>query len=409
MSKPKPLIDFEELVSAVPGEGLEELVRQLGRRKGLSPTWSGRGSDGGRDLLFAEILSGPISNEKNTWLVSCKDKAKSGKSVNERDLPSPGVKDKLAQHKADGFLLVTTTTVSTGAKALLDGLDISQGGEIRTLVWDSSELTAMLLEPSNQDLLKQFLPKSYQKVRGLTSLEGAVLSFRDQLPEDVLTEVMKLVRPYSGPSLKGTLVWPYDSESAAEIDQIVKYVLVNQDLNEAVQSTQNIEYDAFVKLVEQMHKQHPEECYAYLSAIVLQHPEQDVKFNAAQFLFDNYEISPPDRMRFATQLDSGALAEIYSSEVAGFVEDELLLNTPNYSLYSAIDELSSATQIDGILITTLELDSTRDSQIKFSGKMVVQVTLVFEGDKSGSHDLPGSFSGYFDEHGIYLEETFVDT
>jgi len=101
MSKPQPLVDFKELVSAVPGEGLEELVRQLGRRKGLSPAWSGRGSDSGRDLLFSEILSGPLSNEKVTWLVSCKDKAKSGESVNERDLPSPGIKDKLAQHKAN--------------------------------------------------------------------------------------------------------------------------------------------------------------------------------------------------------------------------------------------------------------------------------------------------------------------
>lgn len=299
--------------------------------------------------------------------------------------------------------------MSTGAKALLDGLDISNGGDIRTLVWDSSELTAMLLEPSNQDLLKQFLPQSYQRVRGLTSLEGAVFSFRDQLPEDVLTEVMKLVRPYSERSLKGNLVWPYDSESAAAIDQIVKYVLVKPDLDEAVRATQNIEYDAFVTLVGQLHKQHPEECFFYLSAIVCQHLEQDVKFNAAQFLFDNYEISPLDRMRFATQLDSDALAEIYSSEIAGFVEEELLLNTPDYSLYCSIDELSSATQIDGILITTLEFDSVQDKRVEFSGKMVVYVTLEFEGDKFGSRNLPGSFSGYFDEHGIYIEEALVDT
>jgi hypothetical protein len=113
MPKAQSLIDFAELVSAVPGEGLEELVRQIGRRKGLSPSWSGRGSDSGRDLYFTETLSGSLSKEKITWLVSCKDKAKSNESVSERDLPAPGIKDKLAQHDANGFLLVTTTTVGS--------------------------------------------------------------------------------------------------------------------------------------------------------------------------------------------------------------------------------------------------------------------------------------------------------
>lgn len=408
MSHPQPLVDFKELVSAVPGEGLEELVRQLGRRKGLSPTWSGRGPDSGRDLLLTEILSGPLSNDKVRWLVSCKDKAKSGESVNERDLPSPGVNDKLAQHKANGFLLVTTTTVSSGAKALLDALDISNGGDIHTLVWDLSEMIAMLLDPANQDLLKQFLPQSYQQVRGLTSLEGAVLSFRDQLPEGVLAEVMRLVRPYSSPSLKGNIVWPYNIKSALVIDQIAKHVLVEPNLDEAVRDTDNIEYDAFAAFIEQLHKQYPEECFAYLSAIVQQHPEQDVKFNAVQFLFDNYEISPSDRMLFATQLDPDALAEIYSSEVAGFIEEELLFNTPNYSLHSSIDELSSATQLGGILVSSLDFDPLQDARVVFSGKMIVQVTLVFEGEKMGSHNLPGSFTGYFDEHGIYIEEATVD-
>jgi hypothetical protein len=132
----QPLIDFTELVSAVPGEGLQGLTRQLGQRKGLSPVWCGRGPDGGRDLTFTEILSGSLSKEKTTWLVSCKDKAKSGDSVGEKDLPPPGIKDKLAQHKANGFLLVTTTTVSSSAKALLDSFDKSNGGDYHILVWD---------------------------------------------------------------------------------------------------------------------------------------------------------------------------------------------------------------------------------------------------------------------------------
>lgn len=409
MKKSQPLIDFAELVSAVLGEGLEQLTRQIGRRKGLSPTWSGRGPDSGRDLLFTEFLSGPLSKEKITWLVSCKDKAKSGQSVTEKDLPSPGIKDKLAQHKANGFLLVTTTTVSTGAKALLDSLDKSSGGDIHTLVWDSSELTAILLESSNQDLLKQFLPQSYQRVKGLTSLEGAILVFRDQLPDEVLAEVMYLVKPYSESPLKGSIIWPYDNTSAATIDQIVKHVLLKPNLYEAVIAIEEIEYEAFMTLVARLHERYPEECFAYLSAIVCQHHELDVRFNAAQFLFDNYEISPSDYIRFATHLDPDGLAELYGPEVISFVEQELYENTPSYDIYQSLDQLSSATQIEDIYVSALAFSALENRRIEFTGRMYVDVTFFLDGEKVGSPSFPGSFLGFFDAGGMYLEKASVDT
>jgi hypothetical protein len=75
MTRSSNLIDFRELVSAVPGEGLEELVRHIGHKKNLLPNFSGRGADGGRDLFFTETLVGEISIQKLKWLVSCKDKA----------------------------------------------------------------------------------------------------------------------------------------------------------------------------------------------------------------------------------------------------------------------------------------------------------------------------------------------
>lgn len=314
MDKSEPFIDFTELVSNVPGEGLEQLVRLLARRRQLSPAWSGRGADSGRDLLFTEILSGPLTQEKITWLVSCKDKAKSGESVNERDLPFPGVSDKLDQHKADGFLLVTTTTVSTAAKSLLDSLDKSNGGNIHTLVWDSAELTQMLFDPSNEDLLKQFLPESYQRVKGLTSLEGAVLALGDRLPEEVLAEVMRLVRPYSTSSLKGTVVWPYDRASAEAIDNIVTRLIVNGDTSAAVEATEQIEYDAFVAFINTLANEYHDECREYLLAVVRHHHESDVQFNAAQLLFDNYELSNTETIEVATYLDNDALEELYIVE-----------------------------------------------------------------------------------------------
>jgi hypothetical protein len=62
--------------------------------------------------------------------------------------------------------LVTTTVPGTAAKELLDKLDKSNGGEIYTGVWDKSELTKILLNPDYEDLLKQFFPESYKRVKG---------------------------------------------------------------------------------------------------------------------------------------------------------------------------------------------------------------------------------------------------
>ena len=158
MTRSSNLIDFRELVSAVPGEGLEELVRHIGHKKNLLPNFSGRGADGGRDLFFTETLVGEISIQKLKWLVSCKDKALSGEAVAESDLPA--IKDKTDQHHADGFLLVTTTIPGTGLKEKLDSFDRGRGGKIYTRVWDKSELTKTLLQPEYHVSYNSVFPKA---------------------------------------------------------------------------------------------------------------------------------------------------------------------------------------------------------------------------------------------------------
>lgn len=402
------IIDFKELVSPVPGEGLEQLVRHIGRKKGLSPVWSGRGADRGRDLFFTEELHGTLSVRKVKWLVSCKDKAKSNESISEKDFPASGIKDKLAQHKADGFLLVTTTTVSTGAKELLDSLDVSNGGDVHTLVWDSADLTSILLDPEYHDLLEQFLPRSYERVKGLNSLEGAILTFRDQLPDVVLKHMLRLVEPYSSEPLKGSAVWPHDTDSASAIDNIVVNLLIRKDACKAVAATEGIEYDAFVSLCEKLYDKYSDECYNYLAEIICKHQDFDLKFNAAQFLLDNYEVSPADKIAFSSCLDEDALSELYVSEISNFIREELVMHSSNYALHDQLDILSSATVLIGIDITRLNIHP-QAKRIRFSGEMDVDTTLQYGNELARNFACPGRFEGYFDEHGIYLTSAEVDT
>lgn len=153
------MIDFEELKEYPGGEGLEALTRFLGRRIPAHVTFSGSGSDRGRDLIFEERPGG-LRKRPHRWLVQCKDHSASKRSVTEGDLGF-SVTDKVAQHACDGFLLVTTTVASTGLKSLLESLEIEQ--KCNTEVWDCHELEHQLWQARNVDLIAQFFPSFYRQ------------------------------------------------------------------------------------------------------------------------------------------------------------------------------------------------------------------------------------------------------
>ena len=408
MPRPKSLIDFKELISAVPGEGLEELTRQLGRRKGLSPTWAGRGADGGRDLYFTEILAGPLIKTKITWLVSCKDKALSEDSVSERDLPPAGITDKLKQHHADGFLLVTTTTVSTGAKQLLDSLDESNGGNIHTLVWDASELISMLLEPSNHDIVKQFFPQSYQRVKGLTSLEGAIQAFRDQIPEEILEEIITLALPYANPNstLKGSTVWPFDVKAANQIDQITKQLLIVRDVATAVSYTEGLDLDALLAFAERVVFSYRQECFDYLYLLIRTSENSDVVYNAYQFLSDNFQLTRHDILVLGPLLgDESSL--ITCAEVLDFVKGYIQTNEAKVRSGEALTQRGFEPLTIEISVKETIFEIREQDKIHFFGFLDFTGKTRIEPNTIVGYHIQGDFDGYFTENEIVIEDISV--
>lgn len=409
MKPTSDLIDFTELVSSVTGEGLEQLVRHIGIRKGLSPSTVGRGSDRGRDLFFTEILSGSVSNQKIKWLVFCRDKATSNKAVSEDELPH--IQEKLTQHKADGFLLVTTTAAGAAAQAMLEGLDKGSGGPIYTMIWDKSDLTTFLLQTQNYDLVAQFFPQSYKRVRGLTSLEGALLAYKDELPESVLSEVLRIVKPYSVYKLKGSTIWPYDAASAETIDKIIGKLIIDDDLTAAVACTDKIAVDAFTFALLKLDTYYHDQCYKYVLSISMNHGNPDLRFNAIQFLLDHYayRISDGDYHKMTLGLDRESTQELLALRVTKFVEEEIFENQFGYDIGHDLDSLSSATIIDEVLIEDLEIAAESDGRISFHGTLRVGVTLHANDDEGGFHDgYPGEFEGYIDDGGISLTSATVD-
>lgn len=125
----------------------------------MAPEHSGDGPDGGRDLLARARVDGPLRDFTRTWVVECKDHSESGRSVGLSEVQS--IADRLLQHRADGFLLVVTTGVSSGLKARLDAIHQDPRTGFVTQVWDGDDLTRMLLEPGAEDLLRQYFPEEY--------------------------------------------------------------------------------------------------------------------------------------------------------------------------------------------------------------------------------------------------------
>lgn len=409
-SKAHTLIDFTELISAVPGEGLQELTRHLGKNLELSPEWSGRGADGGRDLLFTDTLTGKISHEKLRWLVSCKDKSKSGDSVSERDLPT-SIKDKLLQHNAQGFLLVTTTTVSTGAKQLLDSLDKPIELGIHIAVWDSSELIRLLLKSENEACLKQFLPESYQRVKGISNntVDAALEIIRQNVASGIYENIVKLLENQL--LLHGLSIWPHDPQIAYLMEHIATILINRSDFDMAVELTYNIEYDAFISFSSWLVEHHPQIHYQYLYAIATKSFDGNLIYNAVQLLLDYHEIYPSDWITLADSIDEDSLNELFPQKISLFVigvVHEGYKESEKLEFYKQIFNICEAYDIDGIYIDQIALSRIDKQHISFDGRFKLRTTLWRETGSITNAELEGTYSGIINKKGIFMNSLSLD-
>jgi hypothetical protein len=152
------MLNFEEL--SADGQDLELLVRELLFIAGLRCYWSGKGPDGGRDLLAIEEVPSAIATTSRTWLVQCKHNAKSGNSVGIGDLD--GIVDSCHQHGADGYLLVCSTQPSSGVVNRLEAITKNPTQRITATYWDAVRIEQILSSPRQWRLAQRFFPVSSQ-------------------------------------------------------------------------------------------------------------------------------------------------------------------------------------------------------------------------------------------------------
>jgi hypothetical protein len=393
-------LDFSELDKDPPGESFEGLIRLLGQRLGLIVRWSGRGADGGRDLIFIETQRGPLSATPLRWLVSCKDNSGSGSSVLERDAGS--VLDKVSQHKCDGFLLATTTTASTGLKEKLDQLDVSHGGTIQTKVWDRFELTALLLEDRCADLLAQFFPRHVAQ-RAKLALDEAREVVERALPRFAVAAIRQYLVSYEERSkqISGLTVWPHDADQIEAIDKIAAELRFNK-FQDAAAKLEQLHFDAFVVLVDRLIRNFPDQARSVLKEVARVSTDSGVLYNVIEALREDPDFGLEEELEITRRFDYETLHELYHDLTKEMLEEK---NVWNWRLPT--DALLHDDHVELESVSVHDLEFSGGDAVSVAGRVRLTVngwTVVPERDNAGTATFDHWFAGYWLPDGIEIEK-----
>ena len=161
------MIDFKEIPD---GDAWEAFCRDylvaLGLVVEIPPA---KGPDGGMDLLVREQLKGSLASRPFTWLVSCKHYATSGKAVGTSD--EINITDRLAQHKADGFIGFYSTMASASLVTRLKELQADKKIEAYE-IYDATRIENGFHNIGLSGVLLQHLPVSHTDLRPIHPLVG---------------------------------------------------------------------------------------------------------------------------------------------------------------------------------------------------------------------------------------------
>jgi hypothetical protein len=343
-------LDFKEIAGDPPGENLQGLVRLVGERLKMVVQWTGRGPDGGRDLIFVEHQQGALKSTSVRWLVSCKDNSETGKSVTEKDVG--GILDKTRQHGCQGFLLATSTTASSGLKELLDKLDLSGGGPIQTKVWDRFELTKLLLSTEFSDLFLQFFPKQ-KATEAVRTLDAARKVIEAAVPRFVSGYIRERLVSYSerAAELAGTKVWPHDAEQAAIIDDIAKGVAYRAGIPRVVDKINGLHFDAFTAFIDCLIRNFPERAKQVLRIIGRDSTDGAVIFNVVEVLRETDDFDLEQELEITKKCDYETLFELYQEMTLDVLHD---VGTWEWRLPGEVERFADRIDVESAEIDDLE-------------------------------------------------------
>lgn len=184
------ILEFKEIPEAHIATGAQdrfelfarELLMHLGYKIVSGPD---RGADGGKDLVLEEKRIGVGGETNIRWLVSCKHKAHSGKSVSPQD--DSNIRDRVESNECDGFIGFYSTLPSSGLAGVLEGL--REKNEVQ--VFDNERIERELLHSSEgMKIAERFFPISLDQWKA-----------ENPTPAKIFSEDPKLNCEYCGKNL----------------------------------------------------------------------------------------------------------------------------------------------------------------------------------------------------------------
>lgn len=182
---------FEDLVEAIfrakaapsiyetsdPTENIQYAVTSVSR--------SGRGTDEGRDLLVTTLVRDCIAPRNVKWIVQCKHKAVSRKSVGAGDFINDfGFHEMLLRHDAIGYLLVCSTRPGTKLQNHFDKLTNDSLTHLY-IAWDYAKVCEEVFR--HESVMQQFFPEAYRyhkKLVGSDRIERWITEHGNAISDD---------------------------------------------------------------------------------------------------------------------------------------------------------------------------------------------------------------------------------
>jgi Restriction endonuclease len=165
-------IEFEELSDDF--QKFEDLVADYFREiqkdkiiggsiKDIEVRQSGKGADGGRDILIIFQLTDSVINFERKWVIQCKFYKD---DVSKSHLSDVNIPSLIHEYKADGYLLVCRKGVNSSVTNMFDnlrkncrfgyGYEIWKGGELKRRIRDLGE-----------SLIQTYFPEHFEYLRKL--------------------------------------------------------------------------------------------------------------------------------------------------------------------------------------------------------------------------------------------------
>lgn len=127
---------------------------------------SGEGNDGGRDILVSFINNDSIVSYKRVWVIQCKFYER---SVSKRELSDLNIPTLIHEYRADGYLLICKTGVSSKVSEMFENLRRNCRWAYHYEIWTGNIFKEkLLLRP---EIISHYFPKYH---RFISEKEGFI-------------------------------------------------------------------------------------------------------------------------------------------------------------------------------------------------------------------------------------------